>query len=363
MKKSRLTTLDKTWSVARWVSNSARRSTLLSLLVVVVFGGCGSDSLSLVQLGGQTMGTTYHVSYGEPDSVASPESIQVAIDSALVALNASVSTYIDSSIISVINASSDTTVWHPVDIHFSTIFVASKRIYTDTKGAFNPAIGPLVRAWGFGPVDTSSIPDSAAVDSLLALVDFESFELDSTLAFVRKSNPGANLDFSAIAKGYGVDVVAELLAAHGISDYFVEIGGEVRTQGQHPAGRPWKVGIEKPAVDAMSEQETQEIVPMINRSMATSGNYRNYHEVEGRRYAHIIDPTTGYSRSSSLLSVSVIADNCMTADAYATAFMVMGEEGARAFVASRPGLEAFFILGTESGEFAETRSTGFPYGE
>ncbi len=343
--------------------NSVRDSALLSLFVVMVLGGCGSETSPLVQLSGQTMGTTYHVSYGEPDAVAAPESIRVAIDSVLVAVNASVSTYIDSSIISVLNASSDTTLWHPVDAHFSTIFVASKRIYADTKGAFNPAIGPLVRAWGFGPVDASAIPDSAAVDSLVALVDFDSFELDSTLTFVRKGNPSANLDFSAIAKGYGVDVVTELLAAHGITNYFVEIGGEVRTQGQHPAGRPWKVGIEKPAVDALSEQETQEIVPMINQSMATSGNYRNYHEVDGRRYAHIIDPTTGYSRSSTLLSVSVIADNCMTADAYATAFMVMGEEGARAFVASRPGLEAFFIIGTDSGEFAEERSTGFPYGE
>lgn len=309
------------------------------------------------------MGTTYHISYGLVDGLESPESIQSKVDSLLQAVNASVSTYIDSSVISLINSSTDTSAWHLVDAHFSTIFSAARLVYNDTQGAFNPAIGPLVRAWGFGPVDASSIPDSSTVDSLLVLVDFDSFELDETQNRLRKGVAASSLDFSAIAKGYGVDVVSELIAAQGVIDYFVEIGGEVRTQGSHPTGRPWRVAIEKPAVDAAAEQETQEIIALNGLSLATSGNYRNYHEIDGRRYAHIIDPASGYSRVSSLLSVSVMADNCMTADAYATALMVMGEERAREFVASRPGFEAFFIIGTETGEFAEARSTGFPYGE
>jgi len=173
---------------------ASRQVASLLGIVLFVFGGCAPDGGQLMRLSGQTMGTTYHVSYGETDSVAALESIRVSIDSLLLAVNASVSTYIDSSIISLINSSADTSLWYPVDAHFSTIFSASRLIYNDTGGAFNPAIGPLVRAWGFGPVSTTAIPDSAAVDSLLALVDFESFEFDSLGMRVKKGNPQAGLD-------------------------------------------------------------------------------------------------------------------------------------------------------------------------
>ena len=198
------------------------------------------------------------------------------------------------------------------------------------------------------------------VVALLQLVDFESFVLDDTGLSVQKRNPSARLDFSAIAKGYGVDMIADFLEARGTLDYFVEIGGEIRTGGQHPDGRPWRTGIEKPSLNPYSDQEMQEIVELASSAMATSGNYRNYYEQDGKKFVHIIDPFTGYSRPSSLLSVSVLAPDCMTADAYATALMVMGTEKALAFVEARAELEAFFIWVDDSGAFQETMSSGFP---
>ena len=335
---------------------------LLFLLFGLLWAGCAAPAEHLVLFEGGTMGTSYHISYGsfsgDVDAVALAD--QHEVDSMLVALNQSLSTYIDTSLLSSVNASLDTTAWHLVDKHFVAVLGRSQQIHKDTDGAFEPAIGPLVDAYGFGPVARGQAPDSARVVELLQQVDFDSFLMDASKGAVQKRNPIARLDFSAIAKGYGVDLIADFFAARGMSNYFVEIGGEIRTGGIHPEGRAWRTGIEKPSLNSDSDQEMQEIVEMNNVAMATSGNYRNFYEQDGKKFVHIIDPWTGFSRPSSLLSVSVVAADCMTADAYATALMVMGVEKGLAFVESRPALEAFFISADDDGLFRETRSSGFP---
>lgn len=302
------------------------------------------------------MGTTYRVTYASP--AVAVEDVSVMVDALLEDINASLSTYIETSLISRIN-SGGPSIWHEIDDHFAIVFDEARLLHEDTEGTFNPAVGPLVEAWGFGPAGAVSLPDDRTIRLLLELVDFRAFERQASPPAVRKTRDGAQLDFSAIAKGYGVDAVGELLESRSIESYLVEIGGEVRTRGMHPDGRPWSVGIERPSEDP-SDRGTHAVVLVHDAALATSGNYRNYIERDGRRYAHILNPGTGYPEESSLFSVSVLAADCMTADAYATAFMVMGQDRAIDFVESRVGLEAYFISGEDTGGYVELRSTGFP---
>jgi len=333
----------------------------LSLLLCLLVG-CAEPTehggSEVLRFGGSTMGTSYQVIYGA-SSRATVESDKASVEELLIEVNQSLSTYIESSLISRINSSTDTALWHPVDEHFATVFTRSEDIFEDTGGAFNPAVGPLVTAFGFGPDLMENVPSDSVIDSLLGLVDFESFLLIESNKALQKRNPGANLDFSAIAKGYGVDVISKFFEARGIKDYFIEIGGEVRTSGTHPEGRPWRVGIERPTENRLAEQVTQAVVVLGDNAMATSGNYRNFYVRDGQKYVHTIDPATGYPKISSLLSASVVAQDCMTADAYATSFMVMGLDRAMALVESDSDLEAFFIVAGEDGEFVEHQSSGF----
>ena len=203
------------------------------------------------------------------------------------------------------------------------------------------------------------MPESTTIESLLRVVDFDLFDERDSPPAVQKSSPGAQLDFNAIAKGYGVDAVGKLLESRGFESYLVEIGGEVRTRGDHPSGRAWSVGIERPVEDN-SGRVAQIVVLLNDAALATSGNYRNYTIRDGRKYAHILNPETGYPEESPLLSASVLTEDCMTADAYATASMVMGLEKGMDFVESRDGLEAYFISDGGEGRYLERRSTGFP---
>jgi thiamine biosynthesis lipoprotein len=191
-------------------------------------------------------------------------------------------------------------------------------------------------------------------------VDFDAFALDPNTETLIKSKLNAELNFSAIAKGYGVDALAVWLEENGVSNYFIEIGGEVRTSGENPAGRTWRVGIDRPEAGAGPTRPLQAVVPLSQAGMATSGNYRNFYVRDGRKYVHTINPATGYPEISTLLSTSVLARDCMTADAYATAFMVMGLDLAIRFVAASDELEAYFIYSNEKGDFVEYFSEGFP---
>ena len=305
------------------------------------------------------MGTTYQVSY-EADHV-DPAVAKNEIDSLLVALNESVSTYIPTSLISTINANTDTSVVHSVDDFFAENFRQAVVIYEATSGAFNPAVGPLVEAYGFGSAEPQTLADDQ-VASLRALVDFESFHYDPENQTLKKGIPGSRIDFSALAKGYGVDLVGEYLEQQGVTNYFVEIGGEVRTRGLHPEERPWRLGIDRPEENPAPDQRPlQAIIPLSgNVATATSGNYRNFYVKDGKKFVHTINPATGYPEISNLLSVTVMAPTCALADGFATAFMVMGQEKAMEIVQGNDDLEAYFISADENGEFVETTSPGFP---
>ena len=226
------------------------------------------------------------------------------------------------------------------DAWFEHVFAASQQVYHRTGGAFDPTVSPLVNAWGFG-FKQGIFPDSAQVDSLLAHVGMNKLSLENHR--VVKSDSLVTLNFSAIAKGYACDVIGQLLTDRGIDDYMVEIGGEMVVRGRNPEGKPWRVGVNRPTIEGGEAGTIEEVLQMTGGGLATSGNYRNYRVVDGKRIAHTIDPVTGYPVQHSLLSATVLALDCMTADAYATAFMVMGLERSRALVDSLPGVEALFL--------------------
>jgi len=281
---------------------------------------------------GQTMGTTYSIKYLDPRE----RLFKDEIDSILREFNQSLSTYISDSEISEFNRSMSVTFELP---YFYPVLAKSREVYEKTGGAFNPAVMPLVNAWGFGP-ESSALPDSSAVDSLRQLVQFDAVIFDESSA--EKDIEDLQLDFSAIAKGYGVDVIFEFLEGHGIDNLFVEIGGEVRCKGKNAKGELWKVGINVPDPESFAN-DIQAIVKIEDRALATSGNYRNFYVENGVMYAHTIDPDTGYPVRHTLLSASVFAPDCMTADAYATAMMVMGLDDSKAFLEQNPQLDAYLI--------------------
>ena len=327
---------------------------LLLLLAACQGSTQAPDSVATIQ--GSTMGTTYRIMVSPDDAPRLP---QAAVDSLLEAINLSMSTYIPTSTISTLNTSIDTTRLLPIGPHFDLVWDTSLRIAEETNGAFNPAIGPLISAWGFG-ADSLRNPDAEEVSFLKSISDLALFEriVTETGPALRKRHPGAQLDFSAIAKGYGVDALGHFLAQKGVSDFFIEIGGEVVTRGTHPAGRPWNIGIETP--EPSTQRSIQAIIPLTNAGIATSGNYRNFIEIEGRRYVHTINPETGYPEENDLLSATIMAEDCMSADAYATAMMVMGTKAARTLIQNTEDIEGYLISGTVEGGYDIWASDGFP---
>ena len=317
------------------------------ILAFLVFTFVRENSLPLQRLSGQTMGTiVYNVKYlGSLN-----DGLQAEIDSVLKVFNQSLSTYIPDSEISTLNSTGNLTFRSP---YFYPILAGSKAIFHKTNGAFDPTVGSLIDLWGFGPEKQIAAPDSAAVDSLLAITGFQHLSFDERSVRLPKNY---QLDFSAIAKGYAVDLVGELLEGKGIENYLVEIGGEVRCRGVNQENKSWSLGIEDPTV-ALDEQELLAIVRLKNLSLATSGNYRNYYEENGIIYAHIIDPRTGYTAEHNLLSVSVFASDCMTADAYATALMVLGLKASQRLV-EREDIEAILIFRKEDGSLGSYVSAG-----
>lgn len=306
------------------------------------------SQLKRVALQGTTMGTSYSIKYLD----AQGRNLKPAIDSLLVVFNLSMSTYIPESEISRFNQEALLKYESPF---FYPVLKRSKEVFLQTEGAFDPTVGPLVNAWGFGP-EGRSVPSDAVVDSLLRLVSYDSIFFDSLA--VCKMMKGMKLDFSALAKGYGVDIVADFIQSKGIDNLFVEIGGEVVASGVNDRGIPWRVGINYPTEDWEKQQQAQAVVLLKNQALATSGNYRNFYEVDGVKYSHTISPVTGRPVRHSLLSASVFAPDCMTADAYATAFMVMGVEKAKAVLARDENLQAYFIFSDSSGKLQTWASPG-----
>lgn len=291
---------------------------------------------------GFTQGTTYSITYQHPTL----NDLQQEIDSLLRVFDSSLSSYDSTSIISAINRNEPEVL---TDSMFRTVFRESGRVYQVTGGAFDITLAPLIDAWGFGPGEQQDV-DSAMVDSLLQYVGMDKVSLAGNR--VIKKDPHVRLNVNAIAQGYAVDVVASYLQDLGCRNYMVEIGGEIRTKGMNPRGNFWRIGVDRPEEGNMIPgKDLQVIISMHNRSLATSGNYRKFYKKDGVMITHSIDPASGYPKVSRLLSVTILADECMTADAYATACMVMGLEKAKDFVSDLKKVDAFFIYGDDFGAY------------
>ena len=287
---------------------------------------------------GFIFGTSYNITY------QCAEDHKADIEMALAEVDASLSPFNDSSVITHVNRNEDVVL----DRLFLDVFRLAQKINEDTDGAFDITVAPLVNAWGFG-FKNGVNPDEKAIDSLRQVVGFRKVRLED--GKIIKADPRVMLDCSAIAKGYGVDVVANFLRKIGIKNFMVEIGGEVVTSGVNPDRHPWRIGVTKPTDDSLSvNNELQTVINVTDKAMATSGNYRNFYYKGGRKYAHTIDPKTGYPVQHSILSATVITDDCATADAYATSFMVLGMEKAKKILERHPEMMAYFIYNDERGQ-------------
>ena len=304
----------------------------LSLLLLV---HCGCAGEHTVKIGGAAQGTTYHITYIARQGADYKKNI----DSILLAVDNSLSTYVPHSIISQINRNDSNVV---TDDLFVTVFQKGQEIAEKTGGLFDITVAPVINAWGFGATKKAQV-DSAKIDSLLQRVGYGMVRLEGRKLL--KANPQIQLDFNALAQGYTVDLLAAFLESKGIDRYLVELGGEVKAKGQKINGAYWEVGIDQPNETYTDGRPLKAVVRLQNKALATSGNYRRFYVENGRKYAHIIDPRTGYPAKHNLLSATVIAGDCMTADAYATAFMVMGLEKTKEFLAQHKdlGLEVFLI--------------------
>lgn len=286
---------------------------------------------------GFIFGTIYHITY------QSDVNYQKEIEAELQKVDNSLSPFNKTSIISRINRNEDV----KVDNMFAEVFQLAEKISKETDGAFDITVAPMVNAWGFG-FKTGNPPTQQTVDSLRAIVGFQKVALKEE--HVKKQNPHIMLDCSAIAKGYGSDIVARFLKKKGIQNFMVEIGGEIVVNGNSDKQVPWRVGINKPTDDSLNtSQELQDVINVTDIAMATSGNYRNFYYKNGKKYAHTIDPKTGYPVQHNILSATVLAKNCATADAYATSFMVMGLDGAKKVLEKHPELDAYLIYSDEKG--------------
>ncbi len=280
---------------------------------------------------GYVFGTIYKVTYQyDKDLQQEIEHCMQAVDDALSPFN-------EHSIISALNQNRDTTL----NEAFTTVFQLAQTISRQTNGNFDITVAPLVNAWGFGFKHASEVNESI-IDSLLQFVGYEKIHLEQ--GKILKDDPRIMLDCSSIAKGYGVDEVARLLTSKGIRNYMVDIGGEVDVKGKNAKMNTWRIGINQPTDDSLHiSQGLQTILQISDVGMATSGNYRRFYYKDGKRYAHTINPHTGYPVQKDVLSATVIAHDCVTADAYATAFMVMGMDAAMQFCAEHPEIQAYLI--------------------
>lgn len=329
---------------------------VLILLVYVVWKFRQNDApppLQMVEINGMTMGTIgYSIKYFNEDG----KDYSTEIDSLLKVWNLSLSTYINESEISRFNSGDSCFKFESE--YFLPVLKASKEVYDNSNGAFDPTVGPLVNAWGFGP-DKSMVPDSSVINLLMNLIGYDKIHFDDEQ--VCKAIPEIKLDFSAIAKGYAVDVVADFLEVQGIHNLLVEIGGELICRGNKNDDLPWRTAIEDPDVEVYKRKYLA-VVNLKDRAVATSGNYRNYYVRDGIKYVHTINPSTGFPISHRLLSATVFADDCMRADAYATAFMVLGVEKSKIILGQLPSLDGYLIFSDENGNIATFITDGIaPY--
>ncbi|WP_371742286.1 FAD:protein FMN transferase [Aestuariibacter sp. A3R04] len=321
------------------------------LLLLLVVSGCAREAKQVAHLHGETMGTTYNVKY-VVDERGQIDGLQEAIDERLVHINKLMSTYDPTSELSRFNQRRYTT---PYTLSDETAKVVKEAIRLGklSNGVLDVTVGPLVNMWGFGPNKRpEKVPSAEQIADVRKYVGLDKLTLNGNA--LSKTHPMLYVDLSTIAKGYGVDQVADIMESRGISNYLVEIGGEMRVKGERGNGEAWLIAIEKPVT---TERAVQKIVSIGTNAIATSGDYRNYYEVDGKRYSHLIDPRTGQPITHNLVSVTVVHPSSMTADGLATAFNVMGWDEAIA-LAKQEGLAVFLIKRTEDG-FEEYASPHF----
>ncbi len=304
---------------------------------------------TVFHLQGVTMGVVkYNIKYIDKHK----RNLQPEIDTMLKYFNESLSTYIPTSDISRFNAldkENEKFVWK--SYHFYRVLFATKKIFEQSGGAFDPTVAPLVEAWGFGRKKRKEgfvLPDSNKILALKKLVGFDKIQFDENN--VSKTNKDVNLDFGGIAGGYAVDIVTEILEKRGIHNYMVEIGGELLAKGKNPENQLWKLAITNPRYKLPNEKRIFAVIEVQDRAMNTSGNYENFYENKGKKYAHTINPQTGFPENNSLLSATIFAKDCMTADGYATACMVMGKEKSIAFLNKHKELGAYLIYANAEGK-------------
>ena len=295
---------------------------------------------------GNIFGTIYHITYN------SSSDLNDSVLSVLNDVDKSLSVFNDSSTITQINNNTS----EVMDLMLTEVINTSKKVNEETSGAFDITVAPLVNAWGFGFKNQENV-DSAKIDSILQFVGMDKIRINGSE--LSKTDQRVMLDCSAIAKGYGVDMVARMFINNEVKDFMVEIGGEVRTKGTNDKGRKWRIGINEPEDDtAPSSQDLQNVLEITDMSIATSGNYRNFYIKDNKKYAHTIDPNTGYPVQHSILSSTVVAEDCMIADAYATAFMVLGLEKSKALLQKHKELKAYFIYSNNDGANSVWHSDG-----
>jgi thiamine biosynthesis lipoprotein len=297
---------------------------------------------------GFAQGTTFRIVY------QNSKNLNDTIFKMLQYFDNTLSTYQENSIISRINKNDTNVVINELFIEF---FKKSREVYEKSGGCFDITVAPLVQTWGFGPKEIIKT-DSASIDSILSFVGMDKVKMIN--GKIVKSDQRIQLDGNAIAQGQSVDFISRMLEMEGTQNYMVEIGGEVRAKGQNEKGETWKIGIDKP-IEGSNQQnrELQTVILLASKSMATSGNYRKFQEVDGVKYAHTINPKTGYPARDILLSASIIADECSIADGFATACMVLGLDKAKVLIAENKNLEAYFIYSGSNGELKVYMSPGF----
>lgn len=292
------------------------------------------------EFSGHTQGTTYHIVYQERAGIPKT-GLQCSVDSLLKEFDHSFSLYDTASLLCHLNRN------EPVIVNSLVVAALnqSRLIWAASKGAFDITVGPLVKAWGFGPNETN-LMDTLKLDSLKHLVGMDKIRLNGQ--YLEKAFPGIQLDFNAIAQGLAVDLICDLLQKRGLRAFLVEIGGEVRTRG-NKNGKPWRIGIDKPDENGLPGQSLEAVLELENEAVSTSGNYRKFYIKDGIKYSHTINPKSGRPVRSRLLSATIVAKECSLADGYATACMVMGLDSAKGLVKNHPEIEVYFIYSDSGG--------------
>ena len=315
---------------------------LFGLIPILLLTGCHRKKSEYKKIAGFAQGTSYHITYENSNN----KDYSADIDSILKVFNKSLSVYDSTSIISRIN-NDDPMV--EADDWFVNVFNKSAEVNALSGGAFDITVGPVVHAWGFGNAPLAR-HDTAYIDSLLQFVGMKNVKLEGRK--IVKKYPGVKIDVDALAQGYSVDVVCDFFKSKGIQNYLVEIGGEVRGKGTNARNKLWHIGIDRPTEGNMSPgNDLQAIIEINNQSLSTSGNYRKFFVEKGVKYAHTIDPKTGFPARNTLLSASVICDDCITADAWATAFMVLGVDKSKELLSKLKGIDVYFVYSNPKGDF------------